>query len=73
MGGVEQKFGEMANQEDLGNKPSKKLKLPEKDLNYLCENSCRFLGASTTKAINVIQIQKLRIKVVMKVKKVLRA
>ena len=48
MEGGEQKFGEMANQEDLGNKPSEKLQLPEKDLNYLCENSCRFLGASTT-------------------------
>ena len=48
MEGGEQKFGEMANQEDLGNKPSEKLKHPEKDLNYLCENSCRFLGASTT-------------------------
>ena len=39
MEGVEQKFGEMANQGDLGNKPSEKLQLPEKDLNYLCENS----------------------------------
>ena len=48
MEGGEQKFGEMANQEDLGNKPSEKLQLPEKDLNYLCENSCRFLVASTT-------------------------
>ena len=47
MEGWEQKFGEMANQEDLGNKPEK-LQLPEKDLNYFCENSCRFLGASTT-------------------------
>ena len=38
----------MANQEDLGNKPPEKLQLPEKDPNCLCENSCRFLGASTT-------------------------
>ena len=43
-----QKFKEMVNRGDLGNKPSEKLQLPEKDLNYLCENSCRFLGAPTT-------------------------
>ena len=33
MEGGEQKFGEMANQEDLGNKPSEKMQLPEKDVN----------------------------------------
>ena len=47
MEGEEQKFREMANQEDLGKKVSEKLHFPQKDLNYLCENSCRFLGAST--------------------------
>ena len=47
MEGEEQKFGEMTNQEDLGNKLSEKLQLPQKDVNYLSENSCRFLGAST--------------------------
>ena len=47
MEGEEQKFGEMANQEDLGYKFSEKFQFPQKDLNYLCENSCRFLGAST--------------------------
>ena len=48
MEGEEQKFEEMANQEDLDNKLSDKLKFPEEDLNYLCQNSSRFLGASTT-------------------------
>ena len=48
MEGGEQKFGEMANQEDLGYNISEKLQLPKKDLNYLCENSCRFLCASTS-------------------------
>ena len=48
MEGGEQKFKKTANQEDLGNKHSEKLQLPEKDLNYLCENSCRFLSTSTT-------------------------
>ena len=38
----------MTNQEDLSNKLSEKLQLPEKDLNYLCENCCRFLDTSTT-------------------------
>ena len=33
MEGGEQKFGETANQEDLGNKPSEKMQLPEKDVN----------------------------------------
>ena len=47
MEGEEQKFREMANQEDLGKKLSEKLHFPQKDLNYLCKNSCRFLGAST--------------------------
>ena len=45
MEGREQKFGETANQEDLGNKPSEKIQLPEKDVNQLCENS---LESSTT-------------------------
>ena len=40
----------MANQEDLGNKRSEKLQFPQKDLNYLCETSCRFIGASTTES-----------------------
>ena len=47
MEGEEQKFREMANQEDLGKKLSEKLHFPQKDLNYFCKNSCRFLGAST--------------------------
>ena len=34
MEGEEQKFGEMANEGDLGNKTSEKLQLSEKDLNY---------------------------------------
>ena len=38
----------MTNQENLSNKLSEKLQLPEKDLNYLCENCCRFLDTSTT-------------------------
>ena len=38
----------MVNREDLCDKLSEKLQLPQKDLNYLCKNSCRFLGASTT-------------------------
>ena len=33
MEGREQKFGETANQEDLGNRPSEKIQLPEKDVN----------------------------------------
>ena len=48
MKGEKRKFGEITNQEDLGNKLSEKLQRPQKDLNYLCENSCRLLGASTT-------------------------
>ena len=38
----------MKNKEDLGKTLSEKLKIPEKDLNHLCEKSCRFLGTSTT-------------------------
>ena len=38
----------VVNQEDLCDKLSEKLQLPQKDLNYLCKNSYRFLGASTT-------------------------
>ena len=33
MEGREQKFGETANQEDLRNRPSEKIQLPEKDVN----------------------------------------
>ena len=50
MGGEEQKFGEMANQEDLSNKLSDKQQFRQKDLNYLCKNSCRFLCTSTTES-----------------------
>ena len=50
MEGDEQKFGEMANQEELGNKHSEKLQFPQKDLNYLCETSFRLTGASTTES-----------------------
>ena len=50
MEGEEQKFGEMANQEELGSEPSEKLQYRQKVLNYLCENSSRFLGPSTTKS-----------------------
>ena len=50
MEGKEQKFGEMTNQEGFGNKLSAKLPFAQKDLNYLCENPCRFLGASTTES-----------------------
>ena len=48
--GEEQKFEEMANQEDLDNKLSEKLQFLQEDLNYLCQNSSRFLGASTTES-----------------------
>ena len=50
MEGDEQKFGEMANQEELGNKHSEKLQFPQKDLSYLCETSFRVTGASTTES-----------------------
>ena len=33
MEGRKQKFGETANQEDLRNRPSEKIQLPEKDVN----------------------------------------
>ena len=72
MEGGEQKFGEMANQEDLGNKTSEKLQLPEKDLNYLCENSCRFLGASTKEGNQHHSKPATENKVAMKIEKVLR-
>ena len=39
---------EMTNSEDLGNKLPEKLQLPQKNINYLRENSCRFLGASAS-------------------------
>ena len=42
MEGEEQKCGEMANQENLGNKLSEKLHFPPKDLNYLCDNFSSF-------------------------------
>ena len=58
----------MTNHEHLGNKLSEKLQFPQKDLNYLRENSSRFLGASNTKSNYVIQNQKLRMTLVMKVK-----
>ena len=40
----------MANQGQLGNKLSEKLQFPQKGVNYLCDNSCRFLGGSTTES-----------------------
>ena len=48
--GEKQKFGEMTNQKNLGNKLSEKLQFRQKDLNYLCENSGSFLSASTTES-----------------------
>ena len=46
----EQKFEEMTNEEDLDNKLSEQLQFPQEDLNYLCQNSSWFLGASTTES-----------------------
>ena len=50
MEGEEQKLEEIANQEDLDNKLSEKLHFPREDVNYFCQNSSRFLGASTTES-----------------------
>ena len=50
MEGEEQKLEEIANQEDLDNKLSEKLHFPQEDVNYLCQNSSRFSGASTTES-----------------------
>ena len=69
--GGEQKFGEMTNHEDLGNKPDK-LQLPEKDLNYLCKNSSRFSGASSSEGNRRHSKPAAENKSVMKVKKVWR-
>ena len=70
--GQEQKFGEMAKHENLDYKLSEKLPFSQNDFDYLYDNSAMFYVPLLQIAINIIQNEQLRMKVMMKVKKVLQ-
>ena len=62
----------MAKHENLDYKLSEKLPFSQNDFDYLYDNSAMFYVPLLQIAINIIQNEQLRMKVMMKVKKVLQ-